>query len=501
MKAGATFLLLSLFFTTFSSEAQRCQKEASVLDEYIRTSIKDWNSPGLAVAVVKNGKVVFTGSYGVQSIDSNKPIDNHTLFACASTTKAFTAAALGILVDERKLFWDDKVIKHIPGFQLCDPYVTRELTIRDLLTHRCGIGNTDYMWGWMTISGDSALHKIREVQPSYSLRSSFIYQNLMYLAAGVVIENVSGKTWQEFMKERIFIPLDMTETYALYQNVKDKSNLASAHLYYENEIVQIDHISADAIAPAGAMWSSISDMAKWMQFLTNNGVVKGDTLIKLSTFNELFKPQQIVPSYEFYATQEIVKPKWTTYGLGWFQHDYNGNMVQVHTGSLPGMVAIAGLIREYNVGVYVMGNLDHNEIRHVILYAAFDLFTTKELSRDWNKELKALYTRRSDSHDEHNHEPVRLPDTKPTVPNEAIIGKYNHHHYGLIEVSKKDGRLRFNLNNTVKGTMTHWHYDTYQVIFDEQWYGKVMVSFRKNGEPIIKYLETFGVRFDYTKSL
>lgn len=489
--------MLSLLFISFIGKAQRWQKQTSILDDYIKTSIQDWNSPGLSVVVVKDDKVIFLKGYGIQSISSNVPVDEHTLFACASTTKAFTAAALGMLVDDRKLFWDDKVIKHIPDFQLCDPYVTKELTIRDVLTHRCGIGNTDYMWGWMNISGDSALHKLREVQPSYSLRSSFIYQNLMYIAAGIIIENVTGQKWEDFIDERIFKPLQMNESYPLYKYAQEQNNIAEAHLFYDGKMIRIDQMSADAIAPAGAIWSTASDMAKWLQFLINNGVINGDTLIKETTFHELFKPQQIVPQCEFYATQEIIKPNWTTYGLGWFQHDYNGKMVQVHTGSLPGMSAIAGLILDDNIGVFVFGNLDHDEIRHVVMYSAFDLFLDAEISMDWNKELLNLYSRRSDSHDDHNHEPYRVPNTKPTVPNSAIIGSYKHDHYGLIEIKSVNKELRFNLNNTVRGKMTHWHYDTYQIIFDEQWYGKAMVSFQKNGGSKIKYLETFGVGFDY----
>jgi CubicO group peptidase (beta-lactamase class C family) len=229
-----------------------------------------------------------------------------------------------MLVDEGKVNWDDHVIDYLPDFQLYDPYMTREITIRDLLTHRTGLGNTDYLWSWMTISGDSALYKMREVKPTYSLRSSFIYQNLMYLAAGKVIEKVSGISWESFLQKRIYDPLDMKETYAYYSRVKDKPNIAEAHVKYEDEIIKIDQSSADEIGPAGSMWASISDMGKWIQFLLDDGITNGDTLLSNSSFRELFKPQQIIPQGQFYPTAQLTKPNWTTYGLGWFQHDYRG---------------------------------------------------------------------------------------------------------------------------------------------------------------------------------
>lgn len=350
------FIFLFVFIISLTAISQSVQKQVKLLDDYIENAVTVWNPPGLAVTVVKDGEIVFTKAYGTRTLGENKPVDKHTLFGCMSTTKAFTAAALAMLVDEGKLKWDDHVINCLPDFQLYDPYMTREITVRDLLTHRTGLGNTDYLWGWMQISGDSALYKMRDVKPSYSLRSSFIYQNLMYLAAGKVIEKVSGQSWESFLKERIYIPLEMNETFAKYEMVKDIKNKADAHFPYEGKIIKIDQLIADEIGPAGSMWSSINDIGKWIQFLLNDGIHKGDTLISDRNFKELFKPQQIIPSNEFYPTQKLTKPNWTTYGLGWFQHDYRGKIVQFHTGSLPGMIAIAGLIPEENIGVYVMGN-------------------------------------------------------------------------------------------------------------------------------------------------
>jgi CubicO group peptidase (beta-lactamase class C family) len=491
MKIKMLSILLIVILPLLAT-AQSVQKQVKILDNFIQEAIDEWNPPGLVVAVVKDGEVVFSKGYGTMTIGEDKPVQTNTLFMIGSTTKAFIAASLAMMVDEGKLDWDDHVIDYLPSFQLYDPYVTREITIRDLLTHRTGMGNTDFLWSWMTISGDRALYKMRNVEPAYSLRASFIYQNLMYLAAGKVLEKVSGKTWTSFLQERIYQPLGMKDSYPTFAMVKGKLNKADAHVKYEDEIIKINQLVADEIGPAGSMWASIDDMSKWVKFLLDKGQVNGDTLISAQNFNELFKPQQIVPAAAFYPTQMLTQPHWTTYGFGWFQHDYRGKMVQFHTGSLPGMVAIIGMIPEKNIGVYVMANLDHVELRHAIMYTTFDLFMDGRITTDWSKDLKELYDKLGNANEP--QEPKRVNDTKPSIQN--IAGVYQNNIFGRVEITGDGSNLHFNLNNTVKGNLEWWHYDTYQVSFDEKWYPKSMVSFRMDTAGEISYLEIFGRQFD-----
>jgi len=386
------FILLQiLIFSVISVNGQTESKKITELDAYIQKGIELWKPPGLAVTVVKDGEIIFKKGYGVTTIGTNKSVDENTLFGCMSTTKAFVAAGLAMLVDDGKLNWDDKVIKHLPNFKIKDSYITNEITIKDLLTHRTGVGNVDFLWGTLKLSSDRILASMSDVDKVYSLRSSFIYQNVMYLAAGKVLETVSGQTWGAFLKERIFKPLGMNDTYSLLEQVQPIENKTDAHNYVNGSIEKTNQLSGDEIGPAGSMWSTINDIGKWVQFLLNDGKVGEDTLISKTNFDELFKPQQIVPSNQFYPTQQITKPNWMTYGLGWFQHDYKGKMVQFHTGSLPGMVAIVGMIPDENIGVYVMGNLDHVELRHAIMYATFDLFMDGKITRDWSEELHDIY--------------------------------------------------------------------------------------------------------------
>lgn len=391
--------LLLVSFVVTSQEAneknanttESISNQVKILDDFIKKGINTWNPPGLAVTVVKDGEIIFKKGYGVTTIGTNKMVDENTLFGCMSTTKAFVAVGLAMLVDDGKLNWDDKVIKHLPNFKIKDSYITNEITVRDLLTHRTGVGNTDILWGTFKLDSDKILTSMSDVDKVYSLRSSFIYQNVMYLAAGKIIEAVSGQTWGEFLKNRVYTPLGMKDTYSLLSMIETKDNKADAHNYIDGKIEKINQLSADNIGPAGSMWSTINDIGKWVQFLLNDGKIGDNTLISRANFDELFKPQQMVPEDQFYPTQQITKPKWKTYGLGWFQHDYKGKMIQFHTGSLPGMVAIVGMIPDEDIGVYVMGNLDHVELRHAIMYTTFDLFMDGKITRDWSKELYEIY--------------------------------------------------------------------------------------------------------------
>lgn len=360
------FVLLTLLFVSIDSFPQTVSSlsaQTKEFDAYVEQARTSWKVPGLAIAVVKDGKVIFKKGYGVRQLGQPDKVDTQTLFACASTTKAMTATCMGMLVDEGKVNWDDAVIKYLPDFKLYDPYVTRELKIRDLFTHNSGVGNADFLWDIMDISSDEILKKMGNVKPSYSLRSSFIYQNIFYLAAGKVIEKVSGQPWEKFIVSRIFEPLGMTRTVAMRKDVKDP-NQTSAHFLVHNAITVIEHSSADAVGPAGSVWSCADDMSKWMLCMLDSSKYEGGKrLVTAKTWMEMFKPQVMVTPSQFYPTAQLTKPNWTTYGLGWFQQDYKGHKVNFHTGSLFGAIAINGQLPDEKLGVYVFGNYDHAEVR------------------------------------------------------------------------------------------------------------------------------------------
>lgn len=453
-------------------------KQVKEFDAYVENARKQWGAVGMAIAVVKDGEVILKKGYGVKELNTNNPIDNNTLFACASTTKAMTATCMGMLVDEGKVSWDDRVIQYLPEFQLYDPYVTRELTIRDLFLHNSGVGNTDFLWGFMHISSEEVLDKMRMVPPSYSFRSSFIYQNIFYLAAGQVIEKISGQPWETFIQQRIFTPLEMTNTFPTLKSITN-TNKTKPHLKTDGEMMVIEDMSADEIGPAGSVWSSIDDISKWTLCMLDSGKYKGGRLVKPGTWKEMIAVHTLVPASEFYPTARLTKPNFTTYGLGWFQHDYKGRKVNFHTGSLPGSIAIHGQIPEERIAVYVFGNTDHVEVRHALMYKAFDLFALGG-TRDWSTDFLKLYTDMTAANEKAQKEldAKRVTGTTPSLPLPAYAGIYRDELLGEIEITAMGNQLEIVINKILKANLKHWHYDTFKGPFENKWDGDLTVLFQ-----------------------
>jgi CubicO group peptidase (beta-lactamase class C family) len=292
------FSILFLLLITLTAFAQKpiSPKQIQEFDAYVESVRKQWNVPGLAITVVKDNQVIFKKGYGIRELGKSEAVDTQTLFACASTTKAMTVTLMGMLVDEGKLAWNDPVSKFLPELQLYDPYVTRELKIRDLLIHDTGVGSTDFMTGAMTIPANEMFRRMEMVKPSYPFRAGFAYQNTFYSAAGRVIERITGKTWAEFLKERIFMPLGMTRTAPKRGYIKEgDSNVTKPH-YNVNDTIRVIEYGADSeIGSAGAVWSSADDISKWVICMLDSSKYSGGRLVKPETWAEMFKPQTFFP--------------------------------------------------------------------------------------------------------------------------------------------------------------------------------------------------------------
>lgn len=468
-------------------------------DAAVAKGVEDWRVTGLAVAVVKDGAVVFSKGYGVRELGNPGPVGGSTLFAVGSTTKAMTAALLGMLVDEQKLAWDDAVTKHLPWFQLHDPYVTREITVRDLLTHRAGLGNADFLWYGQATPPVDILRRVRLLPPAYSLRASFIYQNVMYAAAGAVVEAVGGRPWAEQMRTRIFEPLGMTDTIATAASLANRSDVAQPHWMIRGTVTRIENASVDGVAPAGSVWSSVEDMAKWSAMLLAGGKAAGRVLLSPATVEELFKPQAIVTSEAFYPTARLTRPKWTTYGLGWFQQDYRGHAIDYHTGSIDGMVAIHGLLRSQNLGVVVLANLDHAEQRHAIMLDVFDRYLGGA-RRDWSADLRTMYQGLAAEAEagERKVEASRVTGTSPSLPLAAYAGTYSDPLFGDAVVTVEGDRLRLGYGSAFTGALEHWHFDTFRARWDAAWRGTAPVSFSLDARGRVVGVEALGARFTRT---
>ncbi|HEY2375334.1 MAG TPA: serine hydrolase [Gemmatimonadaceae bacterium] len=486
-------ILLALPYTGAVAQSSPAADPLRDLDAYTAKAVADWKVPGLAIAVVKDGRIVFAKGYGVREFGKPAPVDTQTLFAIGSTTKAMTSASIGMLVDEGKLKWDDKVTKILPGFQLADPYVTRELTVRDLLTHRAGLGNADVLWYRSDNSADEVIRRVRFAEPAYSLRSSFIYQNIMYAVAGQIVAAESGMPWERFVRTRIFAPIGMPNAVPLGDSLRGRSNVASPHYLFGDTIRVVGNASVDAVASAGAVWASVADMARWMRFALDSGRVDGTRLLKPETYAEWLKPETMVTPEEFYPTARLTKPHWTTYAFGWFQEDYSGRMVDFHTGSIDGMVAIIGLIPDEKLGVYVLANMDHAEVRHALMYRVFDTCLGNP-PRDWSGDLLKLYggIRAAGDSARRRAEARRIPNTRASLSLDQYSGTYSDSLVGDVVVSFENGKLRLRSSSTHAGTLEHWEYDTFRLHWDNTWEGSSFATFTIGRDGVPSRLDLEG---------
>jgi CubicO group peptidase (beta-lactamase class C family) len=284
--------------------------------------------------------------------------------------------------------------------------------------------------------------------------------------------------WERFVRTRIFAPLGMTNTAPLLDSTLKRPNVASPHFRFGDTVRVITNAAVDPVAAAGAVWSSVADMAKWMRFILDSGRVSGRRLLQPQTFAELLKPQTMVTPSQFYPSAQLTHPHWTTYGLGWFQEDYTGRMVNFHTGSIDGMVAIIGLIPDERLGVYVLANVDHAEIRHALMYKAFDLFLGNP-PRDWSAEFLKLYDgmRASGDSARLRAEARHVSGTRPSLALAQYAGTYADSLVGDVVVAFESGKLRLRTSSNHAGDLEHWEYDTFRVRWDNAWEGTEPVTF------------------------
>lgn len=473
------FLLLSA--TTLQAQTRDPAREKE-LDAFIEKGMKDWELPGLSAVVVKDGKVVYLKGFGIRTLGQAGAVDPDTQFGIMSTTKAMTALSIAMLVDDGKIQWNDPVTKHLPWFQMPTPYLTAEVTVRDLLRHNAGLPEADFLWTRGDLNTRQILERIRGLKPAYSLRSSWQYNNVMYGAAGEVVAVASGMSWEQFVSTRILKPLEMNRSYATLTQAlaSNDKNHSSPHFEINGTLRIIKDVPVDPVPAAGATWSTARDMGNWLQFLLAGGQHEGNRLVSEENFRELFSPQALVPADDFYPSTALTKPRWTAYGLGWFLQDYHGKFVAMHTGSMDGRTAIIGLLPDDGLGVYVFGNADHVEIRHAIMLKVFDLYTDAP-ARDWSADLLKVYGDAKTKQDNAiaKREKSRIANTKPSLPLKAYAGKYTHPVWGDIVISEQNGKLRATtgIGTENEGELQHWNYDSFKAVFGDGRYGFSILQF------------------------
>ena len=356
----------------------------STIDATVARAMKAFQVPGMAVGIIKDGKLVYAKGYGVRELGKPAQVDADTLFQIGSNTKAFTTAALALLVDAGKIHWDDKVIDYLPQFRMQDPYVTREFTIRDLLTHRSGLGMGagDLMFFPATdFSRDEIIHGLRYLKPVSGFRSKFDYDNLLYMVAGQIIPAVTGKSWEDFVTERILDPLQMQPCAASYTRISDRSDVASPHVLIKGELRAIPVLNMDAVGPAGTINCSINGMAKWLETqLAAGKTPTGQQLFTAERSEEMWSMNTVIPPSPLLAT--MYRTHFNGYALGWGVQDVLGYKKVAHTGGVLGSVTWVAMIPELQLGVLVFTNQESGMAMEAVGDQILDAYL-KAPRRDW----------------------------------------------------------------------------------------------------------------------
>jgi hypothetical protein len=330
------------------------------------------------------------------------------------------------------------------------------------------------------------------VKPSTSLRSHFTYQNVMYHAAGEVAAAAGGMPWADLLRQRLLIPLSMSGTSPTLASIPAGAPVASPHYEVGGRVKVVRNAAVDNVAAAGSVWSSVDDMSRWLVFLLAGGETGGRRLLSEARLAELFTPQAIVGPDGFYPTARLTRPHWTTYGLGWFQQDYEGRAVDFHTGSIDGMVAICGLVRDEKLGVVVLANRSRAELRHALMLRVFDAFSPRGAARDWSADLLKLYAdlRAEGQARQDELEKGRVVGTRPTLPLSAYAGRYEDALYGTVSVQAQGEVLRLTQGPELQARLEHWNYDTWKAAWDMDWVDPVFARFGLDarGRPSRLYL-------------
>lgn len=432
-------------------------------DTWIESARQDWQIPGMAVGIVKDGKVIYAKGFGEKRLGKGEKVDNNTIFSIASASKNMTAAALGILVDEGKIDWDDKITKHIPWFQFKDSWITNEVTIRDVLTHRTGLGRIlGNRLHYMTDSPrDSVLYYVRYMDLEKPFRTGHVYNNVMYSLAGQIIEYVDGRTWDDFVKERLFAPLGMTSSTTSITQLKETDNLAYPHQFIDGKVVPIQRRNWDNAGPAAGVNASVNDMNKWLLMqLGTAGEYNGKTIVSPEQMNEIHRPQTVSSRGRGTSSQN-------SYGLGWYIMDYKGTRVLTHGGATDGFNTALYIMPDLDLGVVVFGNT-FNSLGGAIAYQVMDHFLGNS-EVDWNQRYlagyQAAFERATEAREKIHNE--RIKNTKPTLNLDAYVGTYESKAYGKVKVKKEGNTLVMHFWDAegLEVTLEHWHYDTFRAVW------------------------------------
>jgi CubicO group peptidase (beta-lactamase class C family) len=443
----------------FSSHAQSATSIRD-LDVYIQTIMKEWGAPGLAIAVVKDDSVIFAKGYGVREVGKPAPVTVNSLFAIGSNSKLFTAVAAGMAVDEGKLKWAAPVTTYLPWFQLYDPFASREITVRDMLSHNSGLGRRgDPLWYGTVYTRHEVLRRVRYLKPIASFRTEYGYQNIMVMGAGEATAAAMGMSWDDIIRTRIFAPLGMTASNTSVRDFKPGQDVAMPHSWRDGHAVQVPYRNIDNIAPAGSINSNVLEMARWLRMLLAGGKFNGKQLVSAASLREIESPH----TYTGGASDSLTH--FSAYGLGVGMRDYRGVKLLSHNGGIDGMLSAYTFIPEKGVAVVVLTNLDGRAgLDAAVANRALDTFMGWPL-RDGRAALaQAQRADAAQSAQLEALESARVQGTSPLAL-DRYAGTYTDDMYGDVTIALENEALaiRSSWDPNLAGKLTHWHYNVFRI--------------------------------------
>ncbi|KLU62389.1 D-alanyl-D-alanine carboxypeptidase precursor [Peptococcaceae bacterium CEB3] len=444
-------------------------QDLEAIREYIKLSLKEFRVAGTAVAVVKDNDVIFLEGFGVRDAEQRKPVTPDTLFAIGSSTKAFTTMSVGMLVDDGKLDWDAPVETYIPEFKLHDKYASEHATLRDLATHRVGLPRHDLVWYKAPLSREEIILRLSHLAFTKPFRTTFQYQNMMYLALGYVVEKISGQSWEGFVRTRILDPLGMKRTNFSVNESRHNNDFSKPYKVVNQKIKETTFANIDAMGPAGSINSSVREMAQWVSLHLSKGKFQASSLISENNVRQMHSPHIIIgPSQD----GRILFP---SYGLGWFTEVYRGYQVVYHGGNIDGFTAMVALVPKEKIGVVILSNQEHSVFPTAGAYTILDTFLGLP-KIDWNTILKGkiggLITSMREGTGQGGAD--RVPDTKTSHELSAYVGEFEHPAYGIISITSEGDHLYIGYYHALTKPLVleHYHYDVFSFMFSEATFGE-----------------------------
>jgi CubicO group peptidase (beta-lactamase class C family) len=451
-------------------------------DDLANQALKQWQVPGMALSIIHDDQVIFAKGYGVRRVGEPMPVDERTVFGIGSNTKSFTSAALGVLVSERKMDWDDPIARYLPEIRFDDPWVTREVTVRDLLSHRTGLprGSEVRMEKCKVWDSETHIRRVLSAKPGSSFRSQFEYSNTVFELAGRLVPAVTGNGWAEHVRRRIFEPLGMTASSTNVNGLGQIENLAAPHAQIAGKLRVIPRLDIGD-NPAGSINSNALDMAQWVRLNLNQGTYQANTLISGNVVSTMHAPQMIIhkpEETELVVIRALDPPiNFWTYGLGWFVLDYRGRKMVMHGGQIDGNSSIVAMLPEENLGIVVLTNIHDTLLHAAISFLILDAYLGVA-ERDWNKDFLNLAAQFAEQEKAATQKimSARVANTQPSLALEKYAGAYSDDVYGKVIVVAENDKLVVQYGIEA-GDLEHWHYDTFRAHWRNPLYPAEFVTF------------------------